>query len=123
VEISSDVSPDVPTARHVMRDVRAQLATLVEGEGLALVNAGTNPMAIWLNEPRSPCERYSQLEQALQDVACSILIFALHIHIGIESHELAVAEGGEALCRNAGVIASSLFCPLQPHLLEAAESQ
>jgi gamma-glutamyl:cysteine ligase YbdK (ATP-grasp superfamily) len=89
--IKSDILPDIPTARHVMRDLRAQLASLVEEGGLALVNVGTHPMAIWLNEPRSLYERYSQLEQAFQDVARSILIFARHIHIGIESHRRAVA--------------------------------
>lgn len=73
-----------------MRDLRATLAALVEEEGLALVSAGTHPTAIWQNEPRSPYERYSQLEQELQDVARSILIFGLHVHIGIESHELVV---------------------------------
>ena len=73
-----------------MRDVRATLAALVEEEGLALVSAGTHPTAIWQNEPRSPYERYSQLERELQDVARSLLIFGLHIHIGMESHELAV---------------------------------
>jgi glutamate---cysteine ligase / carboxylate-amine ligase len=81
----------IPIASHVMRDLREQLASLVEEGGLALVNAGTHPMAIWLNEPRSLYERYSQLEQAFQDVARSILIFALHIHIGIKSHQQAIA--------------------------------
>ena len=90
VEINSDILPDIPTARQEMRDLRATLAALVEEEGLALVSAGTHPTAIWQNEPRSPYERYSQIERELQDVARSILIFGLHIHIGIESHELAV---------------------------------
>ena len=90
VEINSDVLPDIPTARQEMRDLRATLAALVEEEGLALVSAGTHPTAIWQNELRSPYERYSQLEREFQDVARSLLIFGLHIHIGIESHELAV---------------------------------
>ena len=90
VEINSDILPDIPAARQEMRDLRATLAALVEEEGLALVSAGTHPTAIWQNEPRSPYERYRQLEQELQDVARSILIFGLHVHIGIESHELAV---------------------------------
>jgi carboxylate-amine ligase len=90
VEINSDILPDIPTARQEMRDMRATLAALVEEEGLALVSAGTHPTAIWQNELRSPSERYSQLEQEFQDVARSLLIFGLHVHIGIESHELAV---------------------------------
>ena len=90
VEINSAILPDIPTARQEMRDVRATLAALVEEEGLALVSAGTHPTASWQNELRSPYERYRQIEQEFQDVARSLLIFGLHIHIGIESHELAV---------------------------------
>src|SRR5947209_10382239 len=90
VEINSDILPDIPTARQEMRALRAELARLVREEGLALVSAGTHPTALWQNESRSPYERYSQLDQELQDVARSVLIFGLHVHIGIESHELAV---------------------------------
>lgn len=90
VEINSDIMPDIPTARKEMRGLRAKLAGLVEEEGLALISAGTHPTALWQNEPRTPNERYVRLEQELQDVARSILIFGLHVHIGIESHEMAV---------------------------------
>jgi glutamate---cysteine ligase / carboxylate-amine ligase len=90
VEINSNILPDIPTARQEMRALRAELARLVSEEGLALVSAGTHPTALWQHEPRSPYERYNQLEQELQDVARSVLIFGLHVHIGIESHELAV---------------------------------
>jgi carboxylate-amine ligase len=87
VEINSAILPDIPTARHEMQDVRATLAALVGEEGLALVSAGTHPTAIWQNELRTPYERYSQLEQAFQDVARSLLIFGLHVHIETQSHE------------------------------------
>jgi glutamate---cysteine ligase / carboxylate-amine ligase len=90
VEINSDIMPDIPTARKEMRALRATLAELVDEEGLALISAGTHPTALWQNEPRTPHERYMQLEQELQDVARSILIFGLHVHVGIESHEIAV---------------------------------
>jgi glutamate---cysteine ligase / carboxylate-amine ligase len=90
VEINSDILPDIPTARREMRDLRARLARLVAEEGLVLISAGTHPTALWQNEQRTPHERYAQLEQELQDVARSILIFGLHIHVGIESHDLAV---------------------------------
>jgi glutamate---cysteine ligase / carboxylate-amine ligase len=90
VELISHILPDIPTARHEMRALRSQLARLVGEEGLALVSAGTHPTALWQHEPRSPNARYAQLEQEYQDVARSILIFGLHVHIGIESHALAV---------------------------------
>lgn len=90
VELISDILPDIPTARQEMQHLRAMLACLVKEQGLALVSAGTHPTALWQNEQRSPYERYAQLEEEFQDVARSILIFGLHVHIGIESQEIAV---------------------------------
>lgn len=90
VELISDILPDIATARREMRALRARLARLLEEEGLALVSAGTHPTASWPNELRSPYERYAQLEEEFQDVARSVLIFGLHVHIGIESLEIAV---------------------------------
>ncbi len=83
VEINSDIMPDIPTAREEMRTMRAKLAQLVGEEGLA-------PAALWQNECRSEYVRYAELEDELQDIARSILIFGQHVHIGIEDHETAV---------------------------------
>jgi carboxylate-amine ligase len=90
VEINSDIMHDIPTAREEMRTMRAKLAQLVGEEGLALISAGTHPAALWQNECRSEYVRYAELEDELQDVARSILIFGQHVHIGIEDHETAV---------------------------------
>jgi carboxylate-amine ligase len=60
-------------------------------EELALISAGTHPSALWQNQVRSPHERYAQLEEEFQDVARTILIFGLHVHIGVQNQEIAVA--------------------------------
>jgi len=90
VEINSDIMPDIPTAREEIRTMRAELAQLLEEEGLALISAGTHPAALWQNEYISKYVRYAELENELQDVARSILIFGQHVHIGVENQEMAV---------------------------------
>jgi len=90
VELISDILPDIVTARKEMQVLRGRLARLAQEEGLALVSAGTHPTALWQDQLRSPHERYAQLEDELQDVARSILIFGQHIHIGVENQEAAV---------------------------------
>src|SRR5579859_5521691 len=90
VELISPIMPDIPAARQEMQALRARLARLLAKEGLALISAGTHPAALWQNELRSPYDRYAELEKEFQDVARSILIFGLHVHIGIESREMAV---------------------------------
>ncbi len=90
VELVSDIYPNITTARKEMQNLRVMLARLLEQEGLALISAGTHPRALWQNEVRSVSDRYAELEDELQDIARSILIFGLHIHIGIESPDIAV---------------------------------
>ena len=91
VELISDILPDIPTARKEMGLLRAKLAQLVGEEGLALISAGTHPAALWQDEPISPYERYARLEEEFQDATRCNLVFGLHIHVGIESREQAVA--------------------------------
>src|SRR6266568_68456 len=90
VELISDILPDIATARKEMQALRRRLACLVQEEGLALISAGTHPTALWQNQLRTPSDRYAQLEEELQDVARSILIFGLHVHVGVENQEMAV---------------------------------
>jgi glutamate---cysteine ligase / carboxylate-amine ligase len=90
VELISDILPDVATARKELYAMRAQLARLVDEEGLALISAGTHPTALWHHQERTEKERYIELEEEFQDVARSILIFGLHVHVGVDSKEQAV---------------------------------
>ncbi len=90
VELISDILPNVTAARLEMRDLRSKLAQLLAEEGLVLISAGTHPAAQWQQEVRSPYPRYAELDEEFQDVARSILIFGLHVHIGVENQEMAV---------------------------------
>src|SRR5947209_20080111 len=84
IELISDVLPDIASARKNLYTQRALLARLVEQEGLALVSAGTHPTAYWRDQERTEKDRYAELEEEFQDVGRSILIFGLHVHVGVE---------------------------------------
>jgi carboxylate-amine ligase len=90
VEVVSDVCPNIAAARNEMRSLRAELARLVEAEGLALISAGTHPLARWQDQLRTRNDRYEELEEEFQDVGRSILIFGLHVHVGIDNHDISV---------------------------------
>jgi carboxylate-amine ligase len=90
VELISGILSDISSAHHELRWNRAKLARLVREEGLALISAGTHPGARWQDQLISPNERYAQLEEEFQDVARKILIFGLHVHIGVKNQEIAV---------------------------------
>ncbi len=91
VELISTILPDIQAARQEMGALRANLVRLVAEEGLALISAGTHPAAQWWEDPISPFERYRKMEEECQDAVRCELVFGLHVHVGIENHEMAVA--------------------------------
>lgn len=90
VEIVTGICPDIPSARLELHTLRRTLIDLLEPDGIGLISAGTHPSARWEDQLSMPDPRYIELEEELQDIARSILIFALHIHVGVESQEMAV---------------------------------
>ena len=90
VETVTDVCPNIAAARLELQHLRSTLARLVEEEGLALISAGTHPLSRWQDQQRTLNDRYEELEEEFQDVGRSILIFGLHIHVGIDSHDQAI---------------------------------
>ncbi len=93
VELISHVYPDIMVARSETRRLRAELASLLAQEDLALISAGTHPGGIWMDQPVTPNPRYHELLEELQDVGRAILIFGLHVHVAVESNEIALASG------------------------------
>jgi glutamate---cysteine ligase / carboxylate-amine ligase len=90
VEIVTDVCPNITAARLELQSLHTRLLRLLEEEGLTIISAGTHPTASWPDQPSTPDERYIGLEEELQDVVRSLLIFGLHVHVGVESNEIAI---------------------------------
>ena len=90
VELVTDVCPTMQDARREVQRLRTTLARLVDEEGLALISAGTHPNAHWKDQLRTRNDRYELLEEEYQDVGRSILIFGLHVHVGIEDRTITI---------------------------------
>ena len=91
IELVSDVLPDIAAARTHLRELRSKLALILADEGLALISAGTHPSALWQEQPTTEDERYAMLEEEFQEASRSILVYGLHIHVGVADPELAIA--------------------------------
>lgn len=90
VELVTDVCPTMHDARREVQRLRTTLAQLVDEDGLALISAGTHPNAHWQDQLRTHNDRYLLLEDEYQDVGRSILIFGLHVHVGIEERSITI---------------------------------
>nr|MBA2734295.1 carboxylate-amine ligase [Acidobacteriota bacterium] len=59
-------------------------------KGLEIVAASTHPISRWQDQKIFEDERYEVLVQELQSVARSLLIFGLHVHVGMADRERAI---------------------------------
>jgi glutamate---cysteine ligase / carboxylate-amine ligase len=96
VEVVTGICPDIAAARLELLTLRRTLHDLLLPDGIGLISAGTHPSARWEDQLPMPNQRYTELEEELQDIARSILIFALHVHVNVENHEMAVALMNQA---------------------------
>jgi carboxylate-amine ligase len=59
------------------------LSHSAESVGLRIAAAGTHPFSNWKDQILSPGERYQNIVEELQQLARSLLIFGLHIHVAV----------------------------------------
>lgn len=96
VEVGTSICRDVEEARDQLAEMRGTLAGLLQPEGLRIACAGTHPFSKWNEQQITDHDRYKMLEEELQDVVRSLLIFGLHIHVGIPDPDLRIEVLNEA---------------------------
>ncbi len=96
LETVSPVCEGVEQARKEIVRLRRTVGELAANSGLAIVAAGAHPFSHWQSQLITEHDRYKVLEQDLQDVVRSILIFGLHVHVGIPDRDLMIEIMNEA---------------------------
>jgi carboxylate-amine ligase len=96
VEAGTKICADISEAREEILTLRGTIAALLRPAGLRIVSAGTHPFSHWLDQEVTEHERYKILEEELQDVIRELLIFGLHVHVGIPDPELRIEVMNEA---------------------------
>ena len=96
VEVGTSICENVEEARDQLAEMRGTLAGLLQPEGLRIACAGTHPFSRWHEQEITQLDRYKILEEELQDVVRSLLIFGLHIHVAIPEPELRIEVLNEA---------------------------
>ncbi len=96
VEAGTGICDGVGQAREELARLRATLARLLQPDGLRIACAGTHPFSLWQDQLITDQDRYRELEDELQDVIRSILIFGLHVHVGIPDGERRIELMNEA---------------------------
>jgi carboxylate-amine ligase len=91
VETVTPVCANISEAREHLRRNRSTIAEIAYKLGVAIGAAGTHPFANWQQQPITDDVRYHVLEEELQDVIREILIFGMHVHVGIKDKDTGVA--------------------------------
>jgi len=90
IELGTHICRNIQDARREIVQMRRSIWELAEAEGLWVAAAGTHPFSSWARQEVSPFGRYPELARFLQDVGRRLLIFGMHVHIGIEDPELLI---------------------------------
>ncbi|MGN6418312.1 MAG: carboxylate-amine ligase [Pseudobacter sp.] len=89
VEVGTDICANVDEAYKDVSQLRKTISNIAGDLGYHIGAAGTHPFSHWESQLITDHVRYSELVNELQEAARSNLIFGLHVHVGMESREMA----------------------------------
>jgi carboxylate-amine ligase len=90
VEVGSPICQDVAQLEAEMLRIRTELCAAADRTGLAVAAAGTHPFSNWIDQVISPGERYEHIVEELQQLARSLLIFGMHVHVAVPDRTTAI---------------------------------
>src|SRR3982751_6467143 len=89
VEVGTDICRDIEEARKDVSTLRKTISQIADNLGFQVGASGTHPFSHWQSQLITDHARYNEIVNELQEAARSNLIFGLHVHVGMESREMA----------------------------------
>ena len=90
LEVTSKVCKNIKQARKEVIRLRKIASNFAQENDCNIIAAGTHPYSRWEDQVRTDKERYRGLYDTMQFVAKRLLIFGMHIHIGIPDRDLRI---------------------------------
>jgi carboxylate-amine ligase len=90
IEVGTGVHKSPRSAGEELRELRATIAKLSAGHGLAPIAASTHPFARWKAQKPTERERYLAIAEDLAGVSQRLVVCGMHVHVGIEDDELRI---------------------------------
>ncbi|MCA1615275.1 MAG: carboxylate-amine ligase [Acidobacteria bacterium] len=87
IEVGTGICSNIQEARADISRLRSIVSHLARKQGLEIVAASTHPISLWTQQDIYDDPHYKLLIEELQMVARSLLIFGLHVHVGIDDRE------------------------------------
>lgn len=90
VETGTRICDSIGDLRIEMHRTRGELVAAAERAGLQVAAAGTHPFSSWIDQVISPGERYQNIVEELQQLARSLLIFGMHVHVAMPDKQTTI---------------------------------
>jgi glutamate---cysteine ligase / carboxylate-amine ligase len=90
VETGTKICENVSELRLEMHRTRSELVLAAESTGLRVAAAGTHPFSSWIDQVISPGERYQNIIEEMGQLARSLLIFGMHIHVAMPDKQTTI---------------------------------
>lgn len=90
VELVSRVHNTVPAAITDLQELIGLVRGVTDPLGVELMCAGTHPFAQWFDQKVTPNERYDRLLDRTQWWGRQMMIWGVHVHVGIDSVDKAL---------------------------------
>jgi glutamate---cysteine ligase / carboxylate-amine ligase len=84
IEVGTGVCANIQEAREDITKLRCIISSLARKKGMEIAAASTHPFSKWSEQTIYEHDRYKLLVDELQMVARSLLIFGVHVHVGIK---------------------------------------
>ena len=89
VEVGTDICADVDEAFNDVSVLRRTISGIADSLGFWMGASGTHPFSHWESQLITEHVRYNEIVNELQEAARSNLIFGLHVHVGMQTREMA----------------------------------
>ncbi len=90
VETGTKICENVSELRLEMHRTRSELVLAAESTGLRVAAAGSHPFSSWIDQVISPGERYQNIVEEMGQLARSLLIFGMHIHVAMPDKQTTI---------------------------------
>ena len=123
VELVTGVHQNVPSAAEELRRIAADVLGAAEQRGLHLYCQGSHPFAEPYLQPVTDKERYGKMVELTQYWGRQMLIFGVHVHVGVDDVSKAMPMVNHLVNRFPHLLALSASSPFWAGLDTGYQSQ
>ncbi|MDH3254641.1 MAG: carboxylate-amine ligase [Acidobacteriota bacterium] len=90
IEVGSTICHTMQEARVELVRLRKAVVDVAEANGYRVAAASTHPFSRWSEQEITPNERYLKHRKELAHIARRLLVFGMHVHVGIDDPDLRI---------------------------------